>query len=182
MTQTPEEFLAHYGVKGMRWGKHRIKSEPSVKAKKQTESRSIKLRNGSKLELAGQKTPLLARTLAALSPKMAKRINDSENFTLKSPSGEKVGDMFLYKKKADEMNVVWVEVKEKHRGQGYASGAMRAAVEMAKQQGLKKVTLEVPGASPDARHIYEKMGFKTGKQITSSNDMWGGLTEMQLDL
>ena len=179
MTQTPEEFLAHYGVKGMQWGK-RKGEEP--KTKRVTASRSIKLKDGSKLELAGQKTPLPARLLSTMIPALRRRINASDNFTLKSPTGEKVGDMYLYKKKADELNVVWVEVKEKHQGKGYATGAMRAAIDMAKQDGLKKVTLEVPGHSPDARHIYEKLGFKAGKQITSSRDMWGGLTEMQLDL
>jgi ribosomal protein S18 acetylase RimI-like enzyme len=115
-------------------------------------------------------------------PALRRRIDASDNFTLKNAKGEKVGNMFLWKKKSDELNVVWVEVKDKHKGQGIATGAMRAAIDMAKQEGLKKVTLEVPGSSPDARHIYEKLGFKAGKQITPDNDMWGGLTEMQLDL
>ena len=174
MTQSTEEFLAHYGVKGMRWGKS--------KTKLVTESRSTTLKSGAKLELSGDKTPLPARVLAAMVPSLRRRINASENFTLKNANGEKVGNMFLHKKAADELNVVWVEVKDKHKGQGIATGAMRAAIDMAKQEGLKKVTLEVPGSSPDARHIYEKLGFKAGKQITPDSDMWGGLTEMQLDL
>lgn len=175
MTQTADEFLAHYGVKGMKWGKR-------APVKKVTESRSTKLTSGAKLELSGDKTPLTARVLAAMIPSLRRRIDASDNFTLKNAKGEKVGNMFLHKKAADELNVVWVEVKDKHKGQGIATGAMRAAIDMAKQDGLKKVTLEVPGASPDARHIYEKLGFKAGKQITPDNDMWGGLTEMQLDL
>lgn len=175
MSEPVDDFLMHYGVKGMRWGKR-------TPVKKITESRSIQLKNGSKLELSGDKTPLPARVLAAMIPSLRKRINASDNFTLKNANGEKVGNMFLHKKAADELNVVWVEVKDKHKGQGIATGAMRAAIDMAKQDGLKKVTLEVPGASPDARHIYEKLGFKAGKQITPDGDMWGGLTEMQLDL
>lgn len=178
-----DEFLAHYGVKGMRWGKHKSgDSKPREKTKKFTESRSIKLKDGSKLELQGEKTPLPARLLSTMIPALRRRINASDNFVLKSPTGEKVGNMFLWKKNPDELNVVWVEVKDKHQGKGYATGAMRSAIEMAKTDGLKKVTLEVPGHSPDARHIYEKLGFKAGKQISSSGDMWGGLTEMQLDL
>jgi ribosomal protein S18 acetylase RimI-like enzyme len=183
MAEPVDDFLAHYGVKGMRWGKHtRGDTQPREKAKKYTETRSIKLKNGQSLELSGQKTPLPAKLIAAISPKFAKKLNDSHNFKLKSQDGKTVGEMYIYKKKPDEMNVVWVEVEEKHRGQGYASGAMQGAIDIARQQGLKKVTLEVPGISPDARHIYEKLGFKAGEQISSSNDMWGGLTEMQKDL
>jgi GNAT superfamily N-acetyltransferase len=173
--EASDEFLEHYGIKGMKWGKR-------APVKKVTESRSTKLTSGDKLELSGDKTPLTARVLAAMIPSLRRRIDASDNFTLKNAKGEKVGNMFLHKKAADELNVVWVEVKDKHKGQGIATGAMRAAIDMAKQDGLKKVTLEVPGASPDARHIYEKLGFKAGKQITPDNDMWGGLTEMQLDL
>jgi GNAT superfamily N-acetyltransferase len=176
MTESVEDFLMHYGVKGMKWGKRH------TPVKKITESRSINLKNGSKLELSGDKTPLPARVLSTMIPALRRRINASDNFTLKNSKGEKVGNMFLLKKATDELNVVWVEVNNKHQGQGIATGAMRSAIEMAKQDGLKKVTLEVPGNSPDARHIYEKLGFKAGKQISSDGDIWGGLTEMQLDL
>ena len=44
------------------------------------------------------------------------------------------------------------------------------------------MTLEVPGNSPDARHIYEKIGFVAGEQISDEDDIWGGLTKMRLDL
>lgn len=182
MTEPVDEFLMHYGVKGMRWGKRGTREKP----KAVTESRSVELKNGSKLQLEGQKTPLPAKLIAAMSPKFAHRINNSFNYSLKSPDGKKVGDLYLYKKKPDEMNVVWVEVDKKARGQGYASGAINATVELAKQQGLKKVTLEVPGNSPDARHIYEKAGFKVMKEPSKfeakMDSVWGGLTEMQLDL
>ena len=44
------------------------------------------------------------------------------------------------------------------------------------------MTLEVPGNSPDARHIYEKLGFVAQEQISGDDDIWGGLTSMKLDL
>jgi predicted GNAT family acetyltransferase len=179
-----DEFLAHYGVLGMKWGKRKGSDEstPKPQVKRQTESTSVKLKNGTTLTLNGDRTPPLARAVAKLSPKFRERLNDSHSFTLKTEDGKDIGEMFLYKKKPDELNVVWVEVKENHRGQGYATGAMKGAIEIAKAQKAKSVTLEVPGISPDARHVYEKLGFKAGKKLGTDNDYWGGLTEMKLDL
>jgi hypothetical protein len=43
--------------------------------------------------------------------------------------------------------------------------------------------LEVPGNAPDARHIYEKLGFiDTGRTREKHNKSWNGLTEMILKL
>ena len=56
---------------------------------------------------------------------------------------------------------------------------------MVKLMGSKKLTLEVPGNSPDARHIYEKNGFKVTHEATkaeSEDDVWGGLTNMEYDI
>ena len=42
---------------------------------------------------------------------------------------------------------------------------------------------EVPGDSPDVRHIYEKLGFKENGILTTPEDqVWGGLTKMKLNL
>jgi hypothetical protein len=56
---------------------------------------------------------------------------------------------------------------------------MKAARDFGKQQNFEKMTLEVPGNSPDARHIYEKLGFKVTKEADDTDDFWGGLTEME---
>ena len=74
-------------------------------------------------------------------------------------------------------------VRSKYGGKGHAQSAMRLAIEDARKQGVKYVTLEVPTDSPNARHIYEKLGFKeTEKGQFTEDDVWGGLTEMRLDL
>lgn len=59
---------------------------------------------------------------------------------------------------------------------------MRGVIKYAKDNGIDKLTLEVPGASPDALHIYEKLGFKVLDKVTGSteDDFWGGLTNMEL--
>lgn len=169
-----EEFLAHHGVKGMKWG--------VTKAKRDTDSLSTTLKDGSKLSLEGGKTPFISRALARVVPGYGAWINKYSNYSLKDPQGKKVGELSVVAKSPEELNVIWVEVNDKSKGRGYASAAMRESVNYAKSNGFKKVTLEVPGISPDARHIYEKMGFKAGKQLTPTDDMWGGLTAMELKI
>lgn len=171
-----DDFLAHYGVPGMKWGKR--KSNP---VKSGTESMSTVLKDGTTLTLRGERTPALAKAISRLSPTMRNRINNSSSYQIVSPDGNVAGELSLRKMSPTELNVIWVGVNESHRGKGYASAAMKASVDFAKAQKLDKVTLEVPGDAPDARHIYEKMGFVAGKQITK-DDAWGGLTEMTLDL
>jgi ribosomal protein S18 acetylase RimI-like enzyme len=91
--------------------------------------------------------------------------------------------MDVYKESPDSLNIVWVGVSEKHEGHGYGTAAMKGAIQYAKQTGCRQVTLEVPGNSPNARHIYEKLGFKdTGETLGDTDDIWGGLTKMRLDL
>jgi ribosomal protein S18 acetylase RimI-like enzyme len=82
-----------------------------------------------------------------------------------------------------ELNIVWLEIKTKNRGLGYATKVMEAIIQEAKRLGYKRITLEVPGNSPDAKHIYQKLGFKeTGEVLGDENDIWEGLTCMELIL
>jgi GNAT superfamily N-acetyltransferase len=79
-----------------------------------------------------------------------------------------------------ELNIVWIEIYNGYEGKHYATETMKSIIGWAKKEGYKKLTLEVPGTSPNARHIYEKLGFKdTGKTLGNKDDMWGGLTCME---
>lgn len=50
----------------------------------------------------------------------------------------------------------------------------------AEKNGYKTMTLEVPGSSNDARHIYEKHGFEVDRSRKGTNDdIWDGLTAMK---
>ena len=59
---------------------------------------------------------------------------------------------------------------------------MSGVEKYARDNGLKQITLEVPGISPDARHVYEKQGFVAEGRISSSDDVWGGLVKMRKTL
>lgn len=79
---------------------------------------------------------------------------------MKSMLMEKKQEIFnLQKKSPGEVNIVWVEIDQKYRGKGYSQSVLEEIIKFAKSSGYKKMTLEVPGISPNARHIYEKLGF-----------------------
>ena len=172
-------IVQHHGVKGMKWGvRHDVKQT--------SESHTFTTSKGETASLEGMKTPIIARGIAHLSSSFREKIRTSDAYTIKNAQGKSVGELYTRKdpEEKNAMNVVWVETGGKHKGKGYATGAMKKAIDIAKKEHRDKVTLEVPGISPDARHIYEKLGFKDmgGYKNYNPRDMWGGLTRMELDL
>jgi predicted GNAT family acetyltransferase len=181
--------LEHYGVKGMHWGVRKADdssgSKPVLKAK--TEDIAVKLKNGDTLTLGGNRTGLLTKFMARVNPKKIDEYNKDQSFKITDKNGKNVGEMYLTpdSHSSDKLNVVWVGIKNSARGNGYASAAIRAAIDHAKAKNYKAVTLEVPGNAPDARHIYEKLGFKevyTPPELKADDPVWGGLTNMELSL
>ena len=175
-----EEFIQHFGVKGMKWGVR--KNESSSAKDRRLKNKEIVLQKTLKGggEVIVTKTPPLKvlQKLGGVIPKLGQHLDDLANFSIRDKNGKPVGDASFYRV-GDHLSLDWIGIGSKHRGQGYATAAFGAAVQYAKDNGIKRVTLEVPGASPDALHIYEKFGFKKTGQLTS-NDVWGGLTSMEL--
>ncbi len=112
-------------------------------------------------------------------PSLRKQQEATKLMTLRDSSGNVIGDMQLFHESDTSVNVSWIGINSESRGKGYASTAMSMAEEHAKKSGAKQMTLEVPGNSPDARHIYEKQGFKATGKISDPDDIWGGLTGMK---
>lgn len=165
-------FLAHYGVLGMKWG--RRKREDDV-----VFTRTLK--DGGSLTVTKNPDPAVTRFLSAINPKYKENSSKHHSFTLKDRDGTKVGDASFHQDSPDSLNLEWIGVKSKHRGKGYASAALQGAVNYAKDKNLKRLTLEVPGNSPDALHIYEKLGFKKidSSDLVEDDAFWGGLTRME---
>lgn len=111
-----------------------------------------------------------------------KQIDSTKNLELYDANSNKIGDLQLFHESPTSLNITWLGIKKHDRGKGYAQAAMRMAEDYARKSGMKQLTLEVPGISPDARHIYEKQGFEVVGQISDEDDVWGGLTAMKKNL
>lgn len=162
--------LTHYGVLGMKWGirKDRL---------------TLKTKTGDTITLSEQPPSKLVSFIARHSKKAAAEQDKTAFFNIKGPNGKTVGDITLYKESEDSINVVLITTNKSVRGKGYGTAVMKSAIQIAKDTGCNQVTLEVPGSSPDARHIYEKLGFKeVPSPDIDPDDVWGGLTNMKLDL
>ena len=186
--------LKHHGIKGMKWGvrKDRNTRQPSARRERYNKIRNAKMReievttkSGVSVKAIERPTGKISAFLASLSKTGVEDASNSPSFKIES-GGKQVGEASFSKKSSGEINLVWLGVKPSERGQGYASAIFDAAVEHGKAEGASKLTLEVPGNAPDARHIYEKRGFKVAKEPTAkeiSKDLiWGGLTHMEMDL
>jgi ribosomal protein S18 acetylase RimI-like enzyme/2'-5' RNA ligase len=177
MSDEMKMFLAHYGVKGQRWG---VRKNYSDLRNRPLERHQLKTESGVEVILKEDRIPPIGAAIGSVSQKFRDRLNSGKSFTIEV-DGKNVGESSFTEKSKDELNLVWLGVRPEHRGKGYASSVFGAGVAYAKEKGYSKISLEVPGNAPDARHIYEKFGFKaTDKKFGEDDepDVWGGLTEM----
>lgn len=201
-------YLSHHGIQGQKWGKKNGPPYPlgasdhSAAEKKAGWRKSLDKDGNSKytgkksrlsfsldtfstsdgrLIIEKHKNSAFAKFMAKHNKSAADVISNNFDYSIKNKSGDKIGYLSLTKESSDELNVNWISIKSKQRGNKYAQSVMNTVVDMAKENDFKAITLEVPGDSKDARHIYEKMGFKEVRKI-SSDDIWEGLTKMKLTL
>lgn len=175
--------LLHYGVKGMRWG--RRKERYTSLREKKLQSYELKTKYGEKLLVKEERNPKFGDWISSFSEKQTAISMKSTSVSLYA-GDKKVGCADFHPKSSKELYLNWLGVDQDQRGKGYASAAFEAAVKHGRENGYEKITLDVPGKSPDARHIYTKQGFVVTREATPSemaNDpMFGGLTTMALDL
>ncbi len=162
-----EPILEHHGVKGMKRG---VRKDREVVLTRP-------LPNGNSLTVYREPPSLIASAIARKFPNSSAA--KLTHFDLRDSSGKTVGNATIFKEDADTLNLMWIGVNRKARGQGIAQACIKGMSDFAKAEGFKRHTLEAPGISPDARHIYEKFGFKEVGKQTEADDFWGGLTIME---
>lgn len=195
LTTSYTNELYHYGVKGMKWGVRRFQNQNGtstpagrkrydVTSKNAHYEATVLYKNGENVELHQSPKSSTAKFLARLIPSIQRNMDAYKDYSIKSKDGTKVGTVSTNKDSDESLNIVWIGVKDKYSGNGYGQSAMRTVIDDAKKSGFRNITLEVPTNSPNARHIYEKLGFKeTGEaMLGDEDDVWGGLTKMRLDL
>ena len=133
------DYLMHYGVKGMKWG---IRKDSN-------ESYTLKTKNGEIMTMQRDTGGLLAKSLRRLSPKIRTEAGKTYYYKLKNANNKTVGNLQLYKKNSDEMNVTWGSVNKKHQGKGYMSAMIEQGEEISRLYGAKKLTAEIVMNSPD---------------------------------
>lgn len=176
--------LYHHGVKGQKWGIQNGPpyplDDPLLPGKKIYQLNE-KTKTGISVNMTQRRTTKMQSVLSRLFPSIKEQMLKDKQFDI-IVDGQRIGEVEIFKESKDSLNVVWVGVDQTKRGLGYASAAMNGIVRFAKHEDFKQITLEVPGNSPDAKHIYEKIGFVETEKLTSEDDVWGGLTQMVLKI
>ena len=140
-------------------------------------------KKGESVELHQEPVSSMAKFLGKFIPSAAENNRNYHDYKIKSKDGKTIGTATTNRISDKEINLVWISISGRHGGKGHGQSAMRTILEQARKDGYKYVTLEVPTTSPNAKHIYEKLGFKeTGETLGDEDDIWGGLTKMKLKL
>ena len=173
-----DDILVHFGVKGMKWG---VRKERYNKIRNRTlKSTTVTTKYGEKVNVRQVQSTKTAAAIRSLTRRGTEDWLNFDDYDI-SVGGKKVGNATLKRVSGDEINLQWLGIDSKFRGKGYATAVFGAAVEMGRKSGAKKLTLEVPGNSPDAKHIYERAGFKVVGEA-EYDPLWGSLTNMEMDL
>jgi len=179
---SPQEALEHFGIKGMKWG---VRKERSIKPPLQGLIKDpivLTTKNGDQFSLTPSKPNALHKGMARISKKYRESYKTAAMLDIKDKDGKRIGSGQMWLKGKDELYLNWIHVDDSARGKGYATAVLHAAEQKGRELGVKRMTLEVPGISPDARHIYEKVGFKVTHEAESTEGVWGGLTTMEKKL
>lgn len=163
-----DSTVEHYGVKGMHWGvrKSEPKSTRSPVKSLGPDSVSRKTASGETITLQKVSPTKLQNFMGRHSKSFREEFGKQAYLHILDGSGKRIGEASIQKRNNEELYLEWLGINKSSRGKGYASAVMKAGRDFGREEGFKRLILDTVD-SPDARHIYEKMGFKyTGEANT----------------
>lgn len=172
-----DEQIEHFGIKGMKWGVRKEESSSGRESSSQEPLKSLGPNSVSRTTESGetitlQKTPTtkFQNFVGKHSKKYREEFGQQAYLHILDGSGKRVGEASIQKRNDEELYLEWLGINKSSRGKGYASAVMKAGRDFGKQEGYKRMILDTVD-SPDARHIYEKLGFEyTGEANTMVYD------------
>lgn len=163
-----DDFLAHHGVKGMRWGKHKLRYQAYQNkvhaAMPGAIKTSVKTKHGEVISVVKEKPgPLYLATAKLFNRKPE---NALTTMAIHDSSGKKVGSFQVWREGPHAIRGEWLEVDKSAQGRGYSKAAINGLLIAAKKDPkLQKVMLQVPSNADAAKHIYSSLGFKKEKDL-----------------
>lgn len=168
--------LLHFGVKGMRWGVTRSKSTGDYSPGFGS-SKTVKFKNGTKMTIDKQRTPLFGRLMAKMSPKIREDLKTQSSFKFNDSNGKTIGEMMVYKEGNKLVHSSTFD--NSPEGKAIAKAGLGAAEKLAKENGLKTVKADVWPDAAVPRDLYKEAGY-TYKE--ASDDGWGRIGSYEKDL
>ena len=79
-----------------------------------------------------------------------------------------IRDRGLFERKAQEHELLMdgIAVSEDYRGKGVGTALFKALIEYAKNNHYQRIRLDVIDTNPDARRLYERLGFSAERTNT----------------
>jgi GNAT superfamily N-acetyltransferase len=182
--KTPEAWLAHYGVLGMKWGKHKSdpKPEPDIGTKIKRNSEVVlttKLKNGGELnviEKGYNDYDGISKFMVRHFKSSRESMETYHEFTLTNKHGEKVGEASFSELSAKESStgqktlaLEWIGVDKKHRRQGYGEATMKGVIKYAQDNDIHRLELT---ATYMGAPVYQKLGFQVMEGSRPGRDGW----------
>lgn len=88
------------------------------------------------------------------------------DFLIVMLGGEPIGRLYLHRRD-DALHVVDIGLDPLWRGRGVGRALLQWSAELARREGLARVTLAVASDNPRAFALYRRLGFRTGERLAT---------------
>lgn len=178
-----DDFLAHYGVLGMRWGvrkNYTTYRDQFHRGSPGAIKTVVTTKNGETISIEKEKPGPLNLAVAKLTGR--KPADQLSAMVIRDSSGNKMGSFQMWREKNNSVRGEWLSINKKAQGRGYSKAALSSLLVVArKDPTISTVRLQVPSDALAAKHIYSELGFSKERDLGYST-MWGNLEDWKLDV